>query len=216
MASQSAEVPIEERLRKSLDAVEDPDAELEANIERQRGALIGMAQRISELEFREANRVIERASSVWWSGVGPSGFLAGYAAFLFRRLGKDSGSSTHAGFDGADELLNLKQGHALVVLAYGRLHRHVRVLLERALEVGCEVIFVTDSVSLPAEWQVSARLLSGRGPQELFASHATTIVLIEALALSMAANHPAQAQGSVDELNALRRAIAGRPLDVDP
>jgi hypothetical protein len=48
----------------------------------------------------------------------------------------------------------------------------------------------------------------------MFASHATTIVLIEALALSMAANDPDRAQASVDELNALRGAIAGRSLDV--
>ena len=62
VASQSAEVPIEERLRKSLDAVEDPDAELRANIERQRGDLMAMAESIPESEFREANQIIERAS----------------------------------------------------------------------------------------------------------------------------------------------------------
>jgi DNA-binding MurR/RpiR family transcriptional regulator len=216
VASQSTEVPIEERLRKSLDAVEDPDAELRANIERQGGALMTMIERIPESEFREANQIIERAPYVWWSGVGPSAFLAGYGAFLFRRLGKDSGALTHAGFDGADELLSVKSGHAIIVLAYGRLHRHVRVLLERAEEVGSEVIFVTDSVSLSAEWRISVRLLSGRGRQGMFASHATTIVLIEALALSMAANQPSQAQASVEQLNTLRGKIAGRPLSVDP
>jgi DNA-binding MurR/RpiR family transcriptional regulator len=216
VANQSAEVPIEERLRKSLDAVEDPDAELRANIERQREALMTIAESIPESEFRAANQIIERATCVWWSGVGPSAFLAGYAAFLLRRLGKESGALTHAGFDGADELLSVKRGHAVVVLAYGRLHRHVRVLLERAAEVGSDVVFVTDSVSLSAEWQIPVRLLSGRGHQGMFASHATTIVLIEALALSMAASQPAQSQASVEQLNTLRGAIAGRPLAVDP
>ncbi len=175
-----------------------------------------MAEGIPESEFHEANRIIERAGCVWWSGVGPSAFLAGYAAFLFRRLGKQSGVLTHAGFDGADELLSVKRGHAVIVLAYGRLHRHARVLLERAEEVGAETIFVTDSVSPSAERQITVRLLSGRGRQGMFASHATTVVLIEALALSMAANQPEQAQASVEQLNALRAAIAGRPLAVDP
>jgi DNA-binding MurR/RpiR family transcriptional regulator len=216
VAGQSTEVPIEEGLRRSLDAVDDPDAELRANIERQRGALMAMAERIPESEFRKANQIIAPAPYVWWSGVGPSAFLAEYAAFLFRRLGKDSGALTHAGFDGADELLSVRPGHAVIVLAYGRLHRHVRVLLERAGEVGADVVFVTDSVSLSAEWPIPARLLSGRGRQGMFASHATTIVLIEALALSMAANQPGQAQASVEQLNALRAAIAGRPLAVDP
>ncbi len=108
MASQSVEVPIEERLRKSLDAVENPDAELARNIERQSGALMAMAERIPESEFHEANRILQLAPYVWWSGVGPSAFLAGYGAFLFRRLGKDSGALTHAGFDGADELLSVR------------------------------------------------------------------------------------------------------------
>jgi DNA-binding MurR/RpiR family transcriptional regulator len=216
VASQSAEVPIEERLRRSLDVVAGPDAELRANIENQRGALRAMAESIPESAFREANRIIIRALYVWWSGVGPSAFLAGYAAFVFRRLGKDSGALTHAGFDGADELLGVKAGHAVVVLAYGRLHRHVRVLLDRAAAVGADVVFVTDSVSLSAEWQKPVRLLSGRGRQGMFASHATTIVLIEALALSMAASAPTPAQASLEQLNALRGAIAGRPLAVDP
>ena len=216
VARQGAEVPIEEQLRSSLDAVEDPDAELRANIERQRASLAAMAERVAESEFREANQIIERATFVWWSGVGPSAFLAGYAAFLFRRLGKDSGALTHAGFDGADELLGLRQGQAVVVLAYGRLHRHVRVILERAEEVGAEVVFVTDSVSLSADYLIPVRLLSGRGRRGMFASHATTVVLIEALALSMAANQPAHAEESVEQLDALRAAIAGRPLAVDP
>src|SRR5277367_826076 len=58
MASQSAEVPLEERLRKSLNAVQDPDAELEASVARQRDALAEMAARIPESEFRRANLII--------------------------------------------------------------------------------------------------------------------------------------------------------------
>jgi len=50
----------------------------------------------------------------------------------------------------------------------------------------------------------------------MFASHATTIVLIEALALSMAASQPDESQGSLEQLNVLRGAIAGRPLAVQP
>ena len=58
VSGQTAEVPIEERLRTSLDAVENPDSELRANIERQRGDLMTMAERVPESEFREANRII--------------------------------------------------------------------------------------------------------------------------------------------------------------
>ncbi len=216
VAGQTDEVTLGERLRVTLDAVPDPDAELRVSIERQRMALEAMEQAIPETEFHAANRVLDQAPYVWWSGVGPSAHLAGYAAFLFRRLGKDSGVLTHAGFDAADELLGLRAGHAVVILAYGRLHRHARVLLERAAEVNSPAVLVTDSVSPSEQWPIAARLVSGRGVRGTFASHATTIVLVEALALAMATAKPARAKASVEQLNALREAIAGRPLGVDP
>lgn len=216
VAGQSDDVPLDQRLQASLDAAPDPDSELRVSIERQRLALDTMDQAIPDSEFHKANFVIANASYVWWSGVGPSAHLAGYAAFLFRRLGKDSGALTHAGFDGADELLSLKAGHAVVVLAYGRFHRHVRVLLDRAAAVGAQVVLVTDTVSLSEELPIAARLVSGRGARGMFASHATTILVVEALALAMAASEPARAKASVEQLNALRGAIAGRPLGVDP
>ena len=108
VAGQTDEVTLGERLRVTLAAAPDPDAELRVSIERQRMALESMDQAIPESEFHAANRVIDQAPYVWWSGVGPSAHLAGYAAFLFRRLGKDSGVLTHAGFDAADELLGLR------------------------------------------------------------------------------------------------------------
>jgi DNA-binding MurR/RpiR family transcriptional regulator len=216
VAGQTDDLPLEERLRVSLDADPDPDAELWASIERQRTALETMGQTVAKADFRRANRVIAKAPYVWWSGVGPSAHLAGYAAFLFRRLGKDSAALTHAGFDSADELLAVKAGHAVVVLAYGRLHRYVRVLLDRASSVRAPVILLTDSLSLSKEWDISARLVSGRGPRGTFSSHVTTTLMIEALGLAMAESTPDRAKASIEQLNALRGAIAGRPLGVDP
>lgn len=216
LAGQTDEVPLAERLRASLDATADPDSELRASITRQRQALDRLDQAIPDEEFHRANQVIADAPHLWWSGVGPSAHLAAYGAFLFRRLGKDSGTLTHAGLDGADELLSLQAGHTVVVLAYGRLHRHVRVLLDHAKSIQAHVVLVTDTVSPSEQWPIAARLVAGRGPKATFASHATTIVVIEALALAMAAAQPSRAKASVDQLNALRQAIIGRPLQVDP
>lgn len=216
MAGRSEDVSLGERLRVTLDATPDPDAELAVSIARHRMALEAMGHAIAEGELHTANQVIAAAPYVWWSGVGPSAHLAGYAAFLFRRLGKDSGVLVHAGFDGADELLAIQPGHAVVVLAYGRMHRHVRVLLDLAQAIEAPVVLVTDSVSWSQQWPVAARLVSGRGVRAMFASHATTVVLIEALALAMAATEPARSDASVERLNTLREAIAGRPLGVDP
>jgi DNA-binding MurR/RpiR family transcriptional regulator len=214
LAGQADEAPLNERLRATLSDTRDPDDELDAACDRQRVALEGMTRGIPKSQFHAANRIIAAAEHVWWSGIGPSAFLAEYAAFLFRRLGKSSGALTHSGFENADELLSIRQGDVVVVLAYGRLHRHVRVLLEWAAEEGVEVALITDSLVVRSEWPIAVRLASGRGPAGMFSSHGTTILVIEALALAMAAAHPDRAQASVDRLNQLRSEIAGRPFEV--
>jgi hypothetical protein len=61
---------------------------------------------------------------------------------------------------------------------------------------------------------VAVRLAGGRGPSGMFWSHGTTILVIEALALAVAAAHPDTAHASVDRLNELRSEIAGRPFEV--
>jgi DNA-binding MurR/RpiR family transcriptional regulator len=214
LAGQVDEAPLNERLRATLSGTPDPDDELQAASDRHRVALDALARGIPKSQFHAANRVIDAAERVWWSGIGPSAFLAEYAAFLFRRLGKPSGALTHSGFENADELLSIRQGHVVVVLAYGRLHRHVRVLFDRAAEEGIAVVLITDSLPVRDEWPIAARLASGRGPTGMFSSHGTTILVIEALALAVAAAHPEVAQESVDRLNQFRKDIAGRPFEV--
>jgi DNA-binding MurR/RpiR family transcriptional regulator len=214
LAGQVDVSPLNERLRATLSSTPDPDDELQVACERQRLALDALVGGITKSQFHAANRVIDQADHVWWSGIGPSAFLAEYGAFLFRRLGQPSGALTHSGFENADELLSLRRGDAVVVLAYGRLHRHVRVLLERAAEEGVEVVLITDSLVVRDEWPIAVRLASGRGPAGMFSSHGTTILVIEALALALAAAHPDLAQESVDRLNQLRSEIAGRPFEV--
>jgi hypothetical protein len=61
---------------------------------------------------------------------------------------------------------------------------------------------------------VATFLACGRGTPGLFSSHGTTLVLIEALVLGLAAADPDRAEASLAELNDLRAAVAGRRRDV--
>ena len=62
---------------------------------------------------------------------------------------------------------------------------------------------------------VNATLQCGRGAPGLFASHATTLVVIEAVVVALAATHQAEAEASLTNLNELRAALVGRRIDVD-
>ncbi len=201
------------RLEATIGAL-PPDHVLSVTADRHLRAMEIMLRQVSEETFDAAVGLLSEARTTWWAGTGPSAYLAGYGNFLTRRLGRAAGALTHSGTDHADELLALGSGDVVVVLAYGRVHAYVGVLLRRAHKVGARTILVTDIAGSPAD--ADLQLNAGRGLPGLFASHATTLVLIEALVLAVAATNPEYSQAALGELNGLRSQLAGRQVPVDP
>jgi DNA-binding MurR/RpiR family transcriptional regulator len=183
--------------------------------DRQFTALQTLLRRVPAKDFDAAAAILANAKYLWWCGTGPSAHLAEYAAFLSRRLGRPAGSLTHAGTDHADELLALERGHAVVVLAYGRIHPYVHVLLQHAADVNAKVVLITDAINVRSASPIAAQLNAGRGAPGLFATHGPTIVLLEALVLAIAAADPSRSEEALATLNELRRSIAGKRVDVD-
>jgi DNA-binding MurR/RpiR family transcriptional regulator len=216
LAGDGDEADLSARLQATIGGTASAHDLLATSADRQLKALHTLLRRVSAHDFDEAAKVLTDATYVWWCGTGPSAHLANYAAFLSRRLGIPSGSFTHAGTDHADELLTLEADHAVVVLAYGRIHAYVRVLLQRAADVGADVVLVTDALNRRSLPPVAAHLNAGRGTPGLFATHGPTIVLLEALVLAMAAAQPDRSEVALATLNELRRSIAGKRVDVDP
>jgi DNA-binding MurR/RpiR family transcriptional regulator len=216
LADEQDDADLSARLHATIDTNASAHDVLATAVERQREALETLLRRVPAHDFDQAAAILARAPNVWWSGIGPSAHLANYAAFLCRRLGRPSGSLTHSGTDHADELLALRAHDAVVVLAYGRVHPYVRVLLRRAADVGAQVVLVTDAPNRALPAPVTVQLDAGRGAPGLFATHGPTIVLIEALVLAVAAADTARSEAALATLNELRRSIAGKRVDVDP
>ena len=152
-----------------------------------------------------------------WCGeaLDPPAHLAAYGQLITQRIGKSSTALVHTGTSFADELLTLASTDAVVVLAYGRLQPHVRVLLDHAATLEIPVVLMTDTLGRKLDAAVDVTLQCGRGTPGLFASHATTLVVIEALVLAIAAVDQAASEASLARLNELRAALAGRRIDVD-
>jgi DNA-binding MurR/RpiR family transcriptional regulator len=216
LARRRPEPTLTERLRTTLADAEGDEPFLAVCVDHQVDALETMTRNITAERFDEAVALLAGGRRVVWCGIGPSAHLAEYAALLCRRVGRPSTSLTRTGSEFADELLSLAADDVLVVLAYGRVHRHVRVLLDRADELGTLVVLVTDVLARPLGPRVDLVLPCGRGAPGLFASHGTTVVLIESLVLGLARLDPDAAQTSLDGLNDLRAAVEGRRIDVDP
>lgn len=216
LADDVDEADLSARLQATIGGSASPYDVLATAADRQMKALHTLLRQVSTDDFDDAARLLAQASHVWWCGTGPSAHLADYAAFLCRRLGRPSGALTHAGTDHADELLSVQPGHAVVVLAYGRVHPYVRVLLEHAERLAVPTVLITDATHRPHSSSVAVQLDAGRGAPGLFATHGPTIVLLEALVLAVAASDAERADAALATLNQLRRAISGKRLDVDP
>jgi len=216
LAGPDDDVDLSMRLQATIGGSASAHDVLATAVDRQLQALDTLLRRVPAADFDAAAAVLSGAAHVWWCGTGPSAYLAQYAAFLCRRHGRPSGSLTHSGADHADELLALRAEDAVVVLAYGRVHPHVRVLLRRAADIGAPVVLVTDTLGRKLPSPVMVELHAGRGAPGLFATHGSTMVLLEALVLAMAAADPEGSSAALATLNDLRRSIAGKRLDVDP
>jgi DNA-binding MurR/RpiR family transcriptional regulator len=178
-------------------------------------ALDTAVRRISSKQFGAAVNVLAASRRIVWRGVGPSAHLAAYGQLLSQRVGKPSRALVETGTSFADELLALDRRDAVVVLAYGRLQPHVRVLLDRAEALDVPVVLITDSLARRLGPSVRVTLECGRGAPGLFASHGVTLVVIEALIIAVAARDQTASTDSLRELNELRAALAGRRFDVD-
>jgi DNA-binding MurR/RpiR family transcriptional regulator len=206
--------PLGERLRRTLE--QTPGDELFASaIRNHLSALDNLSRNVSPQAFQEAVGVLASRERIVWRGVGPSAHLAAYGQLITQRIGKPSTALVHTGTSFADELLTLAPTDAIVVFAYGRLQSHVRVLLEHAATLDAPVVLITDTLARKLGTGVTTTLQSGRGAPGLFASHGTTLVVIEALVLAIAATNQAESEASLTKLNELRAALAGRRIDVD-
>jgi DNA-binding MurR/RpiR family transcriptional regulator len=214
ISASARDVSLEERLRRSLTEGRESESILHSLIDHHVGALDGTARRIGPALFQQAVDVLAPAGRIFWSGVGPSAAVAEYGATLGSRLGHPSTVVRGAGTDLADELLAVSPGDAVVLLAYGRTNSRVRAVVDRSEALSVPIVLVTDAVPKELADRVGTILPCGRGTPGLFSSHGTTLVLIEALVLGLAAVDPPRAEASLADLNDLRAAVAGRRRDV--
>ncbi len=214
LASHAVNPPLGERLRRTLDQA--PGDQLFAGVIRNHlASMESLTGNVSAQAFQDAVAVLADADRIVWRGVGPSAHLAGYGQIVTQRVGKPSTALVHTGTSFADELLTLAPGDAVVLLAYGKLQSHVRVLINHAETIDVPVVLITDTLGSKLGGAVRTTLRSGRGAPGMFASHATTLIVIEALVLGVAAAHRAESETSLSQLNELRAALAGRRIDVD-
>ena len=157
-------------------------------------------------QIAAAVRVLDSAGRIAVFGIGPSSALATYVSILLGRSGRRSRTINATGSMLADQLLDLRAGDALLVLAYGRLYREVKALFTEARALSLPTVLVTEADDTPLARLADVCVAIPRGRPGQVALHGATLVGLEALILSLAVANPDAALASLDNLNRLRRA----------
>jgi DNA-binding MurR/RpiR family transcriptional regulator len=157
-------------------------------------------------QIAAAVRVLDALDRIVVFGIGPSAALASYVSISLARCGRPSRTINATGSMLADQLLDLRRGDGLLILAYGRLYKEVRTVFAEARGSGLATVLVTEAENTPLAKLADVAVAIPRGRPGQTSLHGATFVGLEAIMLSLAAAKPQAALASLDKLNRLRRA----------
>ena len=192
----------------------EPGRAVDLVIETQREALEALAAPEARATLREAIATLHPAQRILVFGIGPSASLARYVAVLLGRSSRAARALDATGITLADQLLDLRQGDALLVLAYGHSYREVVTVFAEARRLGLPIVLVTDSLDRSLTRHADVIVPARRGCARKAALHGATLVALEAIALGLAAAGGDRAVATLERLNDLRAAITGSRSDV--
>src|SRR5258708_7528294 len=93
--------------------------------------------------------------------------------------------------DRASRAPRTRRGGVVVAVHYSRVYRELAVLLDHAAALGLPRILLTDTLGAALRRRVDLVLTVARGRADQLSMHATTLALIEALLVGIAARRPA-------------------------
>jgi len=203
------------RLSRTLGEVGDSlEAAFEVTLDTHQASLDALRRDVTPAQFRRAVEAIAGAGRVVLFGLGPSSAMADYFAVQLGRFGIDTLSLTHSGLLLADSLRRLKAGALLVLFAYGRVYRELAVLLDEAERCAAATILVSDTLGARLRKRVGLVLPVARGRADMLSLHTATLALIETLLVGLATERPADTLTSLNDLNRIRSALAGKAMDL--
>jgi DNA-binding MurR/RpiR family transcriptional regulator len=206
LKSETGSTPADDMRRTLIDLEKTTGEALDSIVQVHRDGLDILQSAACRGQIAAAVRLLDGAERIAVFGIGPSSALATYVSILLERSGRRSRTINATGSMLADQLLDLRTGDALLVLAYGRLYREVKALFAEAKALALPTVLLTESEDTPLARLADVCVAIPRGRPGQVALHGATLVGLEALILSLAAANPDAALASLDNLNRLRRA----------
>lgn len=198
------------RMERTLNEVgEDAGRAIDAALQAHHEALVALRSAAWRDKLVMAVGVLGSAQRTAVFGIGPSGMLARYVSILLARVGRPTLCLDATGIALADQLLDLRAGDALLLIAYGRAYKEVTATIDVARQKRLPMVLVTDSLESRLARHADVIVSVQRGRAEHVALHGATLVVLEALVLGLSATDRPRSLGALRQLNALREAVLG-------
>lgn len=202
-------------MRRTLaDIGEDTERAIDLVLDTHREAIAALQSEPTRAKIMAAVSQLHRAERIVVFGIGPSAPLAHYVTVLLARNGRAACALDATGIGLADQLLTLRQGDALLILAYGRAYREVVATFAEARQLRLPTVLVTDSLDGKLARKAEVVVPAKRGRANRAALHGTTLVVLEAIVLGLAASDRERAMAALQRLNDLRAEVSGTRIDV--
>jgi DNA-binding MurR/RpiR family transcriptional regulator len=210
LRSDASSTPVDDMRRTLIDLEKTTGDALDGIFQAHREGLAVLQSEKCRAEIADAVRLLDGAERIAVFGIGPSSALATYVSMLLVRSGRRSRTINATGSMLADQLLDLRAGDALLILAYGRLYREVKAVFGEAKALSLPTVLITEADNTPLAKMADVCVAIPRGRPGQIALHGATLVGLEALVFSLAAANPDAALSSLENLNRLRQATEAR------
>ncbi len=156
--------------------------------------------------FDRAVDIISNAQRVFAFGVGPSRILADLVQIRLRRFGIPTYRLVESGRDLLDKLLLLKADDVVLAAGYHRVSGELVAVLDRAQEVGCPAVLLTDTLGAMFKDKTAVILSARRGPVSNFHSLVVPMTILNAMILAVAMTKSEESMASLKKLQQMRAA----------
>lgn len=207
-ASLSAESnPADNMRRTAVDIGEEVERAIGSVIDTHLESLRDMTDPDFQTLVVRAVRILHQVDRILVFGIGPSASLSEYSAMLLNRHGHAARAVNATGNGIADQLLDMRAGDGMVILAYGRTYPEVVLAFAEARRMRLPIVLITDSLESKLAKQADVIIPARRGRQGRVAMHGATLVVLEALIFGLALANQDNAMKSLARVGDLRQRL---------
>ncbi|MEG3132681.1 MurR/RpiR family transcriptional regulator [Rouxiella sp. T17] len=198
-----------EKMHTTVDELtHDTQSSIDFVLEGHRQACDALSSAANRIALSQAVSLLNEARNVAVFGINASGILADYSVRLFNRIGLPAVSLNRVGIGLAEQLLALKRGDVLIMMAQKSAHREGMTTLREAKRLGIPLILLTNAVDSQFAKEAEVVINVPRGGENgRVPLHGTVLICLEMLVFSVASLSSQRTMRSMKRMQELHKGL---------